>query len=44
MPTSNEPDPGSDVPITRCSDVPIFHASALCCTTDFDLQRHLQQF
>jgi hypothetical protein len=26
------------------ADVPIFHASALYCTTDFDLQRHLQQF
>src|SRR5229473_8117767 len=26
------------------SDVPIFHASAFCCTTDFALQRHLQQF
>src|SRR5258708_10347316 len=43
MPAKKQPC-SSDVPITRCPDVRIFHTSAFCCTTDFDLQRHLQQF
>ena|SRR5882672_7510346 len=30
--------------VAAVSDVPIFHAPAFCCTTDFDLLRHLQQF
>ncbi len=33
-----------DYPITRCPDLPIFPACSLCCTTDFDLLRLLQQF
>src|SRR5258708_1106730 len=32
------------VPMSQRPDVSIFHALAFCCTTDFDLQRHLQQF
>src|SRR5216683_7552164 len=31
-------------PMSRLPDVPICHAPALCSTTGFDLQRHLQQF